>query len=215
MIESLLKGFALGSILAISVGPVIFTVLKQSIVNGKEGGFSFVAGVWLSDILLIFICNAFSEIVQNFMIYQKTIGYVGSGFLIAMGLYYLLFKKGQIKQGFEGNVTSLNKHDYIKILGSGFLLNTLNPGVLFFWLTSATAFALTHTHNERLIIFGSCMALNISVDILKVFLAGKIRKKLTASAIGVVNKIAGTILIVFGAVLLWGTYFALTKHHWS
>jgi len=45
MTEALLKGLALGSILALSVGPVIFTIIKQSLNNGKEGGMSFVAVV--------------------------------------------------------------------------------------------------------------------------------------------------------------------------
>jgi threonine/homoserine/homoserine lactone efflux protein len=41
MLESVIKGFGLGMILAISVGPVIFTILKQSLNNGQKGGFSF------------------------------------------------------------------------------------------------------------------------------------------------------------------------------
>jgi threonine/homoserine/homoserine lactone efflux protein len=34
MLESIIKGIGLGLILAVSVGPVIFTILKQSINNG-------------------------------------------------------------------------------------------------------------------------------------------------------------------------------------
>ena len=54
VIEAILKGFAMGLLLVISVGPVIFTIIKQSINNGKEGGFSFVIGVWISDFLWLF-----------------------------------------------------------------------------------------------------------------------------------------------------------------
>ncbi len=35
-IEAIIKGLAMGLLLVISVGPVIFTVIKQSINNGKE-----------------------------------------------------------------------------------------------------------------------------------------------------------------------------------
>jgi threonine/homoserine/homoserine lactone efflux protein len=38
MIQALLQGIALGFVLALSVGPVIFTVIKQSIYNGRKGG---------------------------------------------------------------------------------------------------------------------------------------------------------------------------------
>lgn len=55
MLDAILKGLGLGLILALSVGPVIFTVIKQSINNGHRGGFSFVAGVWISDIFLVFL----------------------------------------------------------------------------------------------------------------------------------------------------------------
>ena len=93
MTEALLKGLALGLILALSVGPVIFTIIKQSIYNGHEGGFSFVAGVWISDIILVVLCNAFTELVKELLEYKKLIGYTGSSFLLAMGVYYLFFKK--------------------------------------------------------------------------------------------------------------------------
>ena len=91
MTESLLKGLALGFILALSVGPVIFTIIKQSLNNGHEGGFSFVGGVWLSDLVLIVVSNAFSAWVTELLEYKKVIGYVGSSFLIAMGIFYVFF----------------------------------------------------------------------------------------------------------------------------
>ena len=53
MIEAFIKGFALGLLLVFSVGPVIFTIIKQSINHGKRGGFSFVAGVWFSDVIWV------------------------------------------------------------------------------------------------------------------------------------------------------------------
>src|SRR5690606_38279543 len=130
MIDALLKGLALGSILALSVGPVIFTIIKQSLNNGREGGFSFVAGVWVSDILLIVVSNAFTEWVKALLQYKQAIGFIGSTFLIAMGLFYLFLKKVQLNQQ-EGAIDQrFRKRDMAKIFSSGFLINTLNPSVL-------------------------------------------------------------------------------------
>ena len=63
--EAIMKGLAMGLLLTLSVGPVIFTVVKQSINNGRAGGYSFVVGVWISDLLLIVLSNAFSEWVTQ------------------------------------------------------------------------------------------------------------------------------------------------------
>ena len=91
--EAIIKGLAMGLLLALSVGPVIFTVINQSVNNGKAGGLSFVVGVWISDFPLIILSNAFSELVTRLMDYKLEIGTIGSAFLIGMGLYYLLLKK--------------------------------------------------------------------------------------------------------------------------
>jgi threonine/homoserine/homoserine lactone efflux protein len=87
MAEALLKGLALGLILALSVGPVIFTIIKQSLNNGHRGGFAFIVGVWISDLLLVVVSNFFSQLVTEMLEYKKLIGYVGSGFLVAMGIF--------------------------------------------------------------------------------------------------------------------------------
>src|SRR5690606_35806331 len=131
MVDALIKGLALGSILALSVGPVIFTVIKQSLNNGREGGFSFIAGVWLSDILLIIICNVFSELVTNLMVYRKLLGVIGSGFLILMGIFYVFFKKIELQNAGNG-VMRFSKTQMAKIFSSGFFINTLNPNVFLF-----------------------------------------------------------------------------------
>lgn len=211
MTEALLKGLALGSILALSVGPVIFTIIKQSLNNGKEGGMSFVAGVWVSDILLVFGSNAFSEWVNALLAYKRAIGYVGSIFLIGMGFFYLFLKKVKLSSEVPAEENRFRKRDMARIFGSGFLINTLNPSVILFWLINATAFAVTHTLRQRIIIFSTCIAVNIVADILKVFMAGKLRRKLTLHNLSVVNKLSGLILVGFGIALLWGVAFLSKK----
>jgi threonine/homoserine/homoserine lactone efflux protein len=50
-------------------------------------------------------------------------------------------------------------------------------------------------------------------DVLKVLMAGRIRDKLTAGTIGIINKVSGTILIVFGISLLYAVIFRGDKFH--
>lgn len=204
MWQAILSGVTLGLILVISVGPVIFTVIKQSLNNGREGGFSFVAGVWLSDIVLIIVCNAFSELVTNLMEYRRVLGMVGSAFLLLMGVYYVFFKKIKLHNP-AGELLKFSRTDMLKIFSSGFFLNTLNPNVFLFWLGTATAFASKYSFNQRILIFSICLSINIAADIMKVMMAGKLRKRLTLHNISTINKISGIVLIGFGIALLTGS----------
>lgn len=210
IINALLKGIAMGLLLIISVGPVIFTIIKQSINNGREGGFSFVAGVWLSDMVWVLLSNIFSEFVTTLLDFKKPIGITGSVFLISMGIFYLFFKKVTLHPD-DISLPPLQKSDHAKIALQGFLVNTLNPAVMAFWLTSATAIAVTNTIRERVIIFSTCLVINMCADVGKVTLAGKLRSKLTTKNIRVINRISGLILLTFGTVLFIGVLFFMKK----
>jgi threonine/homoserine/homoserine lactone efflux protein len=211
MVEALLVGCVLGFFLVISVGPVIFTIIKQSLNNGIKGGFSFVAGVWLSDVILVTVSNVFSVLVQDILIYKKVIGYAGSMFLIGMGAYYLFLKKVSLRTDAEGKELRFRKRDAARIFISGFLINTLNPVLLLTWFLYALTFSIKYTIDQRIVIFATCILINIGSDILKVLLAEKLRTKLTIHNISVINKIAGTILIAFGGFLLYQTIYHLDK----
>jgi threonine/homoserine/homoserine lactone efflux protein len=210
IIEAIPKGLAMGLLLVISVGPVIFTVIKQSINNGRPGGFSFVIGVWISDFLLVVLSNLFSELVTTLLDFKVQIGIAGSAFLISMGVYYIFFKKVHFHPE-DIALPPLKSSDHAKIALQGFLLNTLNPAVMAFWLTAATAIAVSHSIRDRIIIFATALILNMSADIVKVSVAGKLSKKLTIKNIRLINKISGIILVVFGTVLLFGVLFFLKK----
>jgi threonine/homoserine/homoserine lactone efflux protein len=211
MTEALLKGLTIGFILALSVGPVIFTIIKQSINNGYRGGFSFVIGVWLSDIFLVILSNFFSEWVATILQYKRTIGYVGSIFLIAMGIFFVFFKKVIVTEDNILPELKFRKRDVTKIALSGFLINTLNPSVFIFWLLYATTTAAKHNLKERILIFSVCLLVNMLADVLKVLMAGKLRQRLTIKNITIINKLSGSILLGFGIALLYGALFLANK----
>ena len=93
MIAPLLKGLLLGFLLSISIGPVIFAILKQSLTNGRRAGYIFVAGVSASDITLLTICNIFTALFTMVLTHKALIAMVGAGFLLFTGIYTLFFKK--------------------------------------------------------------------------------------------------------------------------
>ena len=203
MIEAFLKGITLGFLLSISVGPVIFSIIKQSLNNGHKGGMAFVLGVSASDIALVLISNVFTELFSSISTHRTQIGIVGSVFLIVMGIYFLFFKKIKVDGRGQQVMSGFSKSDYAKIFFSGFFMNTLNPAIFLFWITTSTTF-VSHTIEERIIIFITCLIFVLGGDIAKVMLAGKIRNRLTPHNIHNINRLNGIILIGFGIALIWG-----------
>jgi threonine/homoserine/homoserine lactone efflux protein len=210
MIAALLKGIALGFMLSISVGPVIFSIIKQSINNGYKGGFAFIAGVSLSDITLVLISQIFTELFSSLLDYKTQIGIGGSILLIILGVYVFFFKKVQVNE--EGmHVIKMRKRDMLRTAASGFFMNTLNPSVIAFWLLIATS-VVDLSINYRIVMFTTCLVFVLSADVAKVMLAGRLRQKLTPHNIHLINKLSGLILVGFGIALIIGTLW-YTKHH--
>jgi threonine/homoserine/homoserine lactone efflux protein len=206
MLDALIKGLLLGFWLAISVGPIVFTVIKQSLNNGLKGGMAFIFGIFATDIFLVICCNVFTQFFTLLAHYKKPLGIGGSILLIALGTYFLFFKKVKTTKEGGQQLIRFNAGDYAKMFFAGAVMNLLNPGIIVFWFTTATAF-VSHTIKERIIIFGLALLVALGADVAKVLLADKLRKKLTPQNIHRINKINGGILIGFGLVLLWGLIY--------
>lgn len=206
MTEAIIKGLALGLLLAISMGPVIFSIIKQSISNGHKGGLAFVFGVSASDLTLVLVSNIFTELFNRLLKFEKVIGLGGSALLIGIGVYFLFFKKIKLNELGDGIEMKRSAGDYVKIFFAGYFMNTLNPSVIAFWFTWATAF-VTIPVNERIATFAVCLSVVFIFDLLKVFLANRLRSRLTQKTITLINKVSGSILIVFGVVLIIGLLF--------
>ncbi|MCE2675259.1 MAG: LysE family translocator [Sediminibacterium sp.] len=209
MQEPILKGLLLGLILSISIGPVIFAILKQSLTNGHKAGYVFVAGVSISDIILLFICNFFTSFFIMALSHKALIAMLGAGFLLVLSLYTLFFKKIIFKEGELDKEKLLSKSDLLKIFFAGLFMNTLNPSVFLFWFawTAAISASAAETDNPlsyRILVFGTCLLFVLLSDLLKVTLAGKLRSKLTLQNMIIINRVSGIIILLFSAALFYG-----------
>ena len=199
---AILKGIGLGFFLAISVGPIIFTILKLSIKQGHKAGYSFITGVSISDILMAVLGNVAAELVHSLLKYEVIIALGGATLLIALGIYSLFFGHDPVMDNTELS-PELRKRDLAKYSLQGFFMNTLNPGPIFFWLTTATAFAYL-TLDERIVLFGTTLAVVLVTDFLKVKLAGRIRSWLTPAILHKIHYVSAFILIAFGLIIAGG-----------
>ena len=209
MTEAVIAGLLLGLALVFSVGPVIFTIIKLRINYGFVSAFYFIAGVWLSDIFWVVTANATSSLLESLTVYQIQIGTTGGLFLIGLGLYYLFFKKYHSKKELDEGV-AIAGSTHARLFITGFLINTLNPGVIALWLAAATR-SISSTLNEKIVTFSICIGINIAADFFKINLAGKLRNKLNDKNIAIVNKISGFMFLAFGFALIVGVWFTKTK----
>jgi len=205
MVEALLKGITIGLLLSIAVGPILFSVIKQSLNNGHQGGMAFAFGVSASDITLVLVANVFTELFRSLRLYETQIGIAGSVLLILMGIFFLYFKKVKVNE--DGKlVFKQRKRDLLKISLSGYFMNLMNPGVIIFWITISTSL-INFSNKHKIVIYTAALAIVLLADLMKVFLAGKIRNRLTPHNIHILNRISGIILIIFGLVLIGGLIF--------
>ncbi len=198
MTEAIIYGFILGFALMFSMGPVFFTLLKLRINYGVAIALFFAGGVWLSDILWILTANFFSRFLSEIVVYKNEIGLAGSLFLIGMGIYYLVFKKYHPQT--DGEIDIPNK-TYIRLFITGFIINTLNPGVIALWI-AATTKTISNTNEERFATFAVCLIVNMSADLMKINLAGMLKKYLNDRNIMLINRISGVLFIIFGIALI-------------
>lgn len=218
MVDAFIKGLAISLLLIFSVGPVIFTTIKQTINHGRRGGFSFIIGVWISDVIWVVLSNGFSEAIKTLLDFKIPIGIAGCIFLIGMGIYFVFIKKIEPRRlqepveiaGDEYTPTG-KKTNYFAIMSSGFIINTLNPAVISFWVIMAASLASVYSFNDRIIIFTTCLGVNMLADVGKVLGAGYIGKKLSDRVILIINRVSGVLYLAFGFVILAGIIYSLVK----
>ncbi len=205
VLDAIIKGGLIGLFMAISVGPTLFAVIKYSLNHSYKAGMAFVLGVSISDIMYVTIANVAATwlaVLDSFRVYMA---YGGATILIVVGLFGLLHKSKQ-KTTTDKEIVTITGGHYFRIWLSGFLINTINPGVIISWMTAVTATA-NSAGTYRFILFGTCLGFILSIDLLKVFLADKIRTKLTEKRISLLHNISSIILLVLGVLLLLTTLF--------
>jgi threonine/homoserine/homoserine lactone efflux protein len=199
VLGAVVKGILIGLFMAISVGPTLFAVIKYSMDNSYKAGLAFVLGVSASDIMYVTIANIAASWLVLLKEYTNYIAYGGAAILIAVGAAGV-FRKATPKRPAKNQVTISGAH-YVRIWASGFLINTINPGVIISWLAAVSATA-NQNGTYRFILFATCLVLILAIDFLKVFLAEKIRVLLTPRRLIYVQRGSSFVLMCLGLLLL-------------
>jgi threonine/homoserine/homoserine lactone efflux protein len=197
----ILNGIKLGFVLAFLVGPVFFTIIQTSVERGFWNGARVALGVFVCDMLYVTIC--YFGLAQFIGQEQNKIymAYGGGAILITFGLYHLLVKSRRNKN--EGVATEVKGR--FRYFLKGFIINGISPMVLLFWLGAISVASVNfgYSKGSQFAIFFIAVLITVfGTDLLKAYLADKLRQLITAKALMYLNIIVGIILIFFGGRLL-------------
>jgi len=199
MTEAIFQGILMGLILSTFCGPIFFMLINLGVSGNIKSVLYLSLGVFASDIiitsLLLFV--AIGNITE--LKYLEPLYYVGGGFLIYFGIRNLI--KGPTKS--EGNEVS--KKDLNKLFAKGFIINSFNPNIFFFWFGSMMVCYNTYHQNKDLVMIHFIFGLLITVvtDFLKGYLAFYLKKFITPPVLKSLNILSGIIIIGFGVKLIF------------
>ena len=208
--NAFIDGIGWGMVLCILIGPIFFALIQAGIEQGFRAGLAIGVGVWISDFLYIAgVYWGVSYIMKwvegdGFKLY---LGIIGGIILIAFGLGTLIHKLPEhslIITSEVKNKAPQRSSSYFSLWLKGFLINTVNPFTIFFWLsiTSTVIVKGDLGTSDALLFFSGLFITIIATDLAKIYLAKLIRNWLKPKYILWVRRISGIALIIFGIVLI-------------
>ncbi len=201
MVEAIRDGFLVGFALAFLIGPVFFLLLSTSVNKGFKQAAFLATGVLLSDAMYIAIAYFGSAIIASSAQFNNLFGIIGGVILIVFGIVNF-FKKPAVNKN-EADEYTIPKNDFPKFLIKGFALNSFNPFVLIFWLGVASSIAVKNfSSSEVLAFYVMVLATVLSTDLIKAYLATKLQRIITVTALIWMNRISGIALVFFGIKIM-------------
>jgi len=211
--EIVLNGIKFGVVLAFLIGPVFFTIIQTSIERGFWKGALVALGVSVSDMLYVAICYLGLFQFLNDPKFRTNMAYVGGAILILFGLYHLLIKS---RKAHVVTVQTVNETRSFKYFLKGFVINGISPMVLIFWVATLSMATVEMGYSggfELFIFFAALLFTVLSTDLIKAYLADKLRSLITHRFLIVMNVGVGIFLIIFGIQLLLKAKTAFTLLH--
>ncbi|MCS6823449.1 MAG: LysE family transporter [Cytophagaceae bacterium] len=205
MLKPIAEGIFSGFILSCMIGPVFFGLLHTSLNHGFKKAIYFALGVASSDSFFIALSYlGVAEMLGNDT-YEKSLNFLGGLLMLAFGLFYLLKAKPKLNDDSDEKVEKKFGHNaWLK----GFILNSINPSVIFICLGIVTTANRLKVYNYFFPVYFliALIATVFSMDVLKALLARQLSRYVNYTFLNRLNKILGTVLFLAGVGLLWKAF---------
>jgi threonine/homoserine/homoserine lactone efflux protein len=203
ILQAIGEGFITGLWLSMSFGPVFFILIQTSLDKGIKNALLFDSGVFLSDIFYIIIAYLGASIVFENASFEKWVAIIGGIILVFFGFIPFLSSKKQSIPRDE--IQQVTKAGATGLIFKGFFINFLNPAILFIWL-GAASFAVSSYDNSKtgvITYFSVTLLTYFGIDMLKIYLARKLKRFINPYAMKLVNRISGLVILIFGIYLIY------------
>ena len=198
----------MGLLLSVMPGPAFFLLLQTSIEKGVKAALSFDLGVLLADLIYIALSFLFFNEIAKLTKGENEVivKLIGGVIFIGFGVYSL-FKSNprQLKSSrMQVQDSPVEGKEFLKSFLKGFVLNLLNPGIVFYWFGIMTLGSdeLGVSSNSMLLFYiGIILVVFFSIDVLKVLGAKRLQPYMTPNLFKALNILTAIVLLGFGLML--------------
>jgi threonine/homoserine/homoserine lactone efflux protein len=202
MNQAFVEGFSMGLLLSAMIGPVFFTLIQSSLENGFRYSAILASGILVSDLIYVIITFFGVNFLAKFPDFEFFLA-IGGG-VVLMGFGIATFFKKIKERPNTGGLPTL-KGQKLNGFIKGFSINGINPFVLLFWISIAGLVNINEAYAKKDVVFyyTGILATVFSIDLLKAFVAKKLRSFVTPKLMVKMNKAVGIALLYFGLRLFW------------
>ena len=198
ILSAILIGFVLSTIL---IGPVFFLLIETSIRKSWKSAVTLNLGVVAADILCIaaayFGSKDFTDYVTHHPKFYRI--YIIAGFFVIIYGIFMYFSRPKLHLDNNNEVVSNN---YLRTFFNGFVMNLLNIGVIVFWFVIVSSIMIQYPVPSDFVLYmGVILGTYFSIDLIKIFLAGKLQKRITDDMVFKIRRGVGLCLLIFGIII--------------
>ena len=214
-LDLIIKGLLIGVVASAPMGPVGVLCIQRTLNKGRWYGFVTGIGATISDFIYALITGFGMSFVMNLINnnHNRLILQIsGSIMLMAFGIY--CFRSDPTK---KIHVSGKNKKGtLVHNCVTAFLVTFSNPLIIFLFMAAFAQFAFVIPKHPLHMCVGYfsiiCGALLWWFGL--TWLIDKVRNKFDNSSIVIINKIIGSIVIIFSLLVFIGTVFNLYTFHY-
>ena len=209
ILDFIFKGLLIGIIASAPMGPVGILCIQRTLNKGRWYGFITGIGAAVSDTIYALIVGLGMSFIMGPLqspTYKLILQISGSVLLLLFGLY--CFKSNPMKKVHQSGKT---KGSIFHNGLTAFLVTFSNPLIIFLFMACFAQFAFVQPGQtfEMIVGFACIPAGALLWWYGLTWLIDRIRGKFDVNGILIINKVIGSIVILFSIIMLLGTVFNL------